>query len=113
MSLIDWVSRRKNIVHQESKGIDLAIYTINQLEGRRFVFKGMRTKYRGLSTDSLLKQLRDELESTLVSYSYTTRVKRFTDRKGIAQTHIKLIGNASMMNRYNPLDMAMYIKTET
>lgn len=113
MSLIDWVNRRKNIVQQESKGIDLAIYTINQLEGRRFVFRGLRKKYRGLSADSLLKQLREELESMLVLYNYTTKVKTFTDRKGAAQARIKLIGNASMMNRYNPLDMTMYIKTET
>jgi hypothetical protein len=112
MSIVDWIKKRKNIVKQESKGIDLAVYIINQFDGRKFTLRGLRKKYKGLSADMLLKLLREELESMLILYSYTTEVKTFTDKKGIPHAQIKLIGNASMMSRYNPLDITLRIATE-
>jgi len=112
MSLIDLIKRRKNVVNEEGKGIDLAVYIIKKFENRRFDFKGLRKKYYGLSADSLLKRLREEMDSMLMLYSYTTKMKRFTDKNGIAQVRISMIGSASAMNRYNIFDVELKIKSE-
>ena len=112
MSLTDLIKRRKNIVNQESDGINLAIYLINEFEDRTFTFKGLKNKYFGLSRENLLKLIQEELDNMLILYHYTTRAKKYTDRKGVPQVEIKLIGKASTMNRYNPLDIELNIKTE-
>ena len=112
-TVINWLLGRKRIVNQESKGIDLAIYLINEFKDRTFTFKGLKNKYFGISGDELLKLIQDELESMIVLYSYTTRAKTYTDRKGVSQLKIRLIGKVSMMHRYNPLDIKLDIKTET
>jgi len=112
MFLTDLIKRRKNIVNQESKGIDLAIYLINEFKDRTFTFKGLKNKYFGIKGEELLKLIHEELESMIVLYSYTTRAKTYTDRKGVSQVKIRLIGKVSMMHRYNPLDIELDLKTE-
>ncbi len=112
MSLIDVIKRRKNIVNQESEGINLAIYLINEFQDRTFTFKGLKSRYFGLKDENLLELIQDELDSMFILYRYTTRVKKYTDRKGVPQAIIRLIGKASMRDGYNPLDIAMVIKTE-
>ena len=112
-TVINWLLGRKRIVNQESKGIDLAIYLINEYKDRTFTFKGLKNKYFGIRGEELLKLIQDELESMIVLYSYTTRAKTYTDRKGVSQLKIRLIGKVSMMHRYNPLDIKLDIKTET
>jgi len=112
MSLIDVVRRRKNVVNQESEGINLAIYLINEFQGRTFTFKGLKNRYLGLDGEKLLDRIQEELDSMLILYRYTTRVKKYTDRKGVPQVEMKLVGKANTMNRYNPLDIELYIKTE-
>jgi len=112
MSLIDRIKRRKNITYQESDGINLAIDFINQFEGRTFTFKGSKNKYFGLGRESLLERIQEELDSMLILYRYTTRIKKYTDRKGFLQVEIKLVGKANTMNRYNPLDIELDVKTE-
>jgi len=112
MFLTDLIKRRKNIVYQESKGINLAIYFINKFEDRTFTFKGLENKYFGLSGENLLKRIQDELDSMLILYNYTTKVKTYTDRKGVSQVKMRLIGKASMRSGYNPLDIALDITTE-
>lgn len=112
MSLIDAIKRRKNIVYRENEGINLAIYLINEFKDRTFAFKGLKNRYFGLSGEDLLRLIQDELDSMLILYRYTTKIKTYTDRKGIPQVEIKLAGKASTMNRYNPLDVELDIKTE-
>ena len=112
MFLTDLIKRRKNIVNQESKGINLAIYLINEFKDRTFTFKGLKNKYFGIKGEELLKLIQEELESMIVLYSYTTRAKTYTDRKGVSQVKIRLIGKVSMMHRYNPLDIKLDITTE-
>jgi hypothetical protein len=111
MSIIDLIKGRKNITYQESEGIDLAIYLINEFQGRTFTFTGLKNKYFGLSKESLLKRIQEELDSMLILYRYTTRIKKYTDRKGFPQVEIKLVGKVNSMNRYNLLDIEMKIKT--
>jgi len=112
VSLTDFIKRRTHIVNQESEGINLAIYLINEFQDRTFTFKGLRSNYFGLSGENLLKLVQEELDSMLILYRYTTRAKKYTDRKGVPQVKIKLVGKASTMDRYNPLDIAMDITTE-
>lgn len=112
MFVIDLIKRRKNIVNRESKGINLAIYLINEFKDRTFTFKGLQNKYSGIKGEELLELIQEELESMIVLYNYTTRAKTYTDRKGISQLEISLIGKVSMMHRYNPLDIKMDVTTE-
>lgn len=112
MSLSDLLKRRKNIVFQESKGLDLAIYTINEFEDRRFSFRGLRCKHSGVNGEELLKLLQKEIDSTLIVYRYMTKVKKYMDQKGTPQIQIKIIGKASMMSRYNLLDIKLKIITD-
>ncbi len=111
-TVIDWLLGRKRIVNQESKGIDLAIYLINEFKDRTFTFKGLKKKYFGIRGEELLKLIQEELESMIVLYNYTTRAKTYTDKKGVSQVKIRLIGKVSMMHRYNPLDIELDLKTE-
>lgn len=113
MTPIDWLTGRKNIVNQESTGINLAIQTINEFENRKFTFKSVKNKYFGVSGQELQKLIREELKNMLIQYRYTTRIKKYTNRKGIPQIKIKLAGKASMMNRYNPFDIKLSIRTES
>ena len=112
MSLTDLIKRKKNVVNQESEGINLAIYLINEFQDRTFTFKGLKNKYFGLRGEDLLKLIQEELDSMLILYRYTTKVKKYTDIKGVPQVEIKLAGKASTMNRYNPLDIELDLKTE-
>ena len=106
------MKRRTHIVNQENEGMNLAIYLINELQDRTFTFKGVKDKYFGLSGENLLKRIQEELDSMFILYRYTTRVKTFTDRKGVSQVKIRLIGKASMRSGYNPLDIELDITTE-
>ena len=112
MFLTDFIKKRKNVVYQESDGINLAIYLINEFKNRRFIFKGVKNKSFGVSGEELLKLLQEETDSMLILYRYITKAKKYTDRKGVSQMEMKLIGKASMMNRYNPLDIELNIMTE-
>ena len=113
MSLTDLIKRRKDIDIQEGEGVDLAIYLINEFKGRRFTFIGFKKKYSGVNGEDLLELLQREVNSTLLVYRYTTKIKKYIDRKGISQMQIRLMGKASMMSRYNILDTELNIKTET
>jgi len=111
-NFIDWLVGRRRIEHKEGIGLSLAIYFINKFKDRAFTFKGLKNKYFGIRGEELLKLIQEELDSMLVLYRYTTRVKTYTDRKGVSQVKIKLIGRASTMDRYNPLDIELSINTE-
>ena len=112
MSLTDLIKRRKNVVYQESEGLNLAIYSINEFKDRRFTFRGFKNKYSGINGEELQNLLEKETGSTLIVYRYKTKVKKYTDRKGVSQMQIRLIGKASMMSRYNPFDIELFITTE-
>ena len=112
MTFIDLIKRRKNVTYQESEGLNLAVYSINEFKERRFTFKGFKNKYSGINGDQLQKLLEKETGSTLIVYRYKTKVKKYTDRKGVSQMQIRIIGKASMMSRYNPFDMELNIRTE-
>lgn len=111
MSLIDFLKRRKYVVCQESEGLNLAVCTIKELEGRRFRFKGLYKKYLGIEGEKLLELLQAEIDSMLILYRYTTQVKKYTDHKGHYQISIGILGKTGMRDKYNPLDIKLVIRT--
>ncbi len=110
--MIDLITKRKNITHQKSEGLNLTIYLINEHRDRTFRFKGLKNKQSNVRGEELLALLQDEIQSTLILYRYITKVKTYTDRKGIFQMEISLLGKASMMSRYNPMDIEIKIKMQ-
>jgi len=112
MSLIDFIKKRKDVTYEESEGINLAVFLISEYKDRKFSFKGFNNKYSGVSGQDILKLLQDEMDSLLILYRYSTKVKKYTDKNGISHLNIKLLGRAGTMHRYNPLDIEINIKTE-
>ena len=112
-NLVDWLAGKKSVKYSQGEGLNLAVCSIDEFKDRKFTLRGLKNKYSGISRDELLKLLQEEIDSMLVLYKYITRVKNYTDRKGVPQVKIRLIGKASAMNRYNPLDIKMDITTET
>ena len=82
------------------------------LKIENFLLEDLKKKYSGINGDQLQNLLEKETGSTLIVYRYKTKVKKYTDRRGVSQMQIRLIGKASMMSRYNPFDMELYITTE-
>jgi hypothetical protein len=113
MSLVDILKGRRNVVNEKSVGLNLTTEYINRFENRTFTLRGLKIRYRGLRREKLLKLIQEELDSMLILYRYTTKVKTYTDRKGISQVQIRLIGEASAMDRYNPLNIELDVATET
>jgi hypothetical protein len=112
-TLIDWLTGKRSVGYSKGEGLNLAIHLINEFKDRRFTFRGLKNKYSGISGEELLKLIQEEIDSMLVLYRYITSAKKYTDRKGVSQVEIRLIGKASSMNRYNPLDIKLDITTET
>jgi len=112
MSLVDSLKGRKNVTLQENDGINSAIHLINEFRDRTFTFKGLKKKYSKLDGTDLLKRIQEEMDSMLILYRYTTKIKTYIDKRGITQAEIRLLGKASTMSRYNPLDVELFVKTE-
>ena len=66
MFLTDLIKRRKNIVNQESQGINLALYLINEFKDRTFTFKGIKNKYFGIRREEFIKLIQEELENMII-----------------------------------------------
>jgi len=112
VSLIDFIKRRTHVVNQEREGTNLTVYLINEFQDRTFSFKGLRGRYFGVKSEDLLNLIQEEIDNLFILYRYTTKAKRYTNRKGVPQMTIRLVGKASMRSGYNPLDIVLVIKTE-
>lgn len=112
MSIIDILRGRKNITYEQGQGIHLLTRYINQYEGRRFRFKGLKRIYSGLSPEELLIRTQEEMDNMMILYRYMTTVKQYVDHKGISHCNIRIIGKAGMLSRYNMLDIELHIRTE-
>jgi hypothetical protein len=112
MSIIDFIKKRKDVTYEESEGINLAVFLINEFKERKFSFKGLNNNYSGVTGRDLLKLLQEEMDGMLILYRYSTKVKKYTDKNGIPHLNIKLLGRAGTMHRYNPLDIEMNITTD-
>ena len=109
-NLIDWLAGRKCIEHKQGQGLSLAIQTIEEFGGRTFKCAETTPKTSSIYTEEILKLIQEELPSY---YDYTTRVRKYVDRKGIPQVEIEIVGRIGISKRYNPLDKTFHIATET
>jgi hypothetical protein len=109
-TIIDWLAGRKHIERAKEPGISLAIQTIEEFTERTFSCPETTPKTSGIRRQEILKLIKEELPSY---YNYTTRVKKYVDRRGTPQAEIELIGSLSVLERYNPFNRRFHIGTET
>ena len=109
-TIIDWLAGRKYVEHKEGQGLDLAVQTIEEFAGRTFRCPKTAPRTSGIHSEDILKLIQEELPPY---YDYTTRVKKYVNRKGTSQAEIEIVGSLSALKRYNPLDTTFYITTET
>jgi hypothetical protein len=82
-------------------------------KGRTFKVRGRGIRTLHVPADEVARFVQEELPGY---YTYTTRVRTYTDRHEIRQAHVEIkgwIGLSRRMNRYNPFDWTCIIKTET
>jgi len=111
--LIDWFTGRTSVERCEGDGLDLAIRTIKGLVERTFRCRKAAPKTSDIHYEEILEFIQEGLPQY---YSYTTRVKTYEDRNGVPQAEIRIAGTMGLsrrMNKYNPLDIALSIRTET
>lgn len=108
-TIIDWLAGRKNIEKAKAPGTSLAIQTIEEFHGRTFSCPETTPKTSGIQREEILVLIKEELPSY---YGYTTRIKKFVDRRGILQAKIELVGSLSVLERYNPFNRIFHITTE-
>ena len=108
-TLTDWLAGRNHIKYKERVGLSLAIQTIEEFSGRTFKCAETTPKTSGIYTEEILELIKEELPSY---YDYTTRVRKYVDRKGIPQVEIEIVGRIGISKRYNPLDKTFHITTE-
>ena len=108
--IIDWLAGRRRIEFKEGAGLSLAIQTIEEFAGRTFACPETTPKTSGIYSDEILESIQEELPSY---YDYTTKVKKYIDRKGIPQVEMEIIARTGISKRYNPLDRTFHVATET
>lgn len=112
MDLFDWLTGRSSVKHKQADGVSLALQTVEKFEGRTFRIRGLGMRHSNIPDTEIIRFIRKELPGY---YTYTTKVKTYTDRKDIQQVHIQIKGTVSItreLSRYNPLDRTFTIKTE-
>jgi len=72
----------------------------------------LESKHTGVDGYEITRFIQKELPSY---YTYTTKVKRYFDRRGIHHAKVEIVGNIEVtraVNRYNPLNKTFRITTE-
>jgi len=90
MSLLAWLTGKKEVKCREDKGIDIASKILNEFEGRTFTVKNGIHLYRAVSTMDLSTYIQTKLPEY---YNYETELTTYTDRIGKQQVHIILKGH--------------------
>lgn len=111
-NLIDWLAGKKSVECSEGEGLNLAIQTVEEFEGRTFRCRDKKSRYSGISSEEIRRFIQEELPDY---YNYTTKIKKYIDRKRIPQAEIEIMGNiglSTQLNRYNPLNRTFHIMTE-
>lgn len=109
-TIIDWLAGRKHIEKTKGPGTSLVIQTIEEFQGRTFSCPETTPKTSGIQREEILELIKEELPSY---YDYTTRVKKYVDRRGTLQAKIEIVGSLSVLERYNPFNRRFHIGTET
>ena len=109
-TIIDWLAGRKHIEKTKGPGTSLAIQTIEEFPGRTFKCLETKPKTSGIHREEILELIKEELPGY---YDYTTRIKKYVDKRGVPQAEIEIVGSLSVLERYNPFDRTFHITTES
>lgn len=112
-SFLDWIKRRSDVEQKQADSIGLAIQTVEKFKDRTFKFKGPGMKHSNIPSEEVVRFIHEELPRY---YDYRTQVTTFYDRDNTNQANIKIEGTIGIRGpsaRYNPLDRAFIIKTES
>ncbi len=100
------------MTHAESQGLAGALETVADFKGRQFKVRGHGLRASHVPDEEVNRFLREELPD---HYTYTTWVATHVDRRNVRHARLEIKGSMGLsrqMNRYNPLDMTVTIKTE-
>ena len=109
IDLFGWLKGRLAAEYNESGGVNIALQTIERFKDRTFKFKAAGMKHRNMPAKEIMRFIKEELPAY---YTYTTKIKTFTDINRTEQAHIVIKGTLGITGRYNPLDRSFTIKTE-
>jgi len=112
MSLVDHIRGYRSVEHRDSDNLRLALETVERFKGRSFTFKGAGMKASGVPDEEVIRFVEEELPDY---YTYSTKVKTYSDRHKTPHVCIEIKGTMSLskeLNRYNPFDVTCTVKTE-
>jgi hypothetical protein len=112
MFLLDRLKRHGTIDEIQSDGLSAAIEAVRQFDQRTFRVKGRGIRASHVVYEEVSRFLDEEFPGY---YTYTTKVQIYEDRHDVRHARIEIKGWSGLsqrMNRYNPFDMTVTIRTE-
>lgn len=112
MFLLDRLKRHGAIDEIQSDGLSAAIEAVKQFDQRTFRVKGQGIRASHVPYEEVLRFLDEEFPGY---YTYTTKVQIYKGRHDARHARIDIKGWSGLsqrMNRYNPFDMTITIRTE-
>jgi len=112
MFLLDRLKKRGTLEEMQSDGLSAAVDAVKQFDQRTFRVKGRGIRASHVSHEEVSRFLDEEFPGY---YTYTTKVQTYEDRHDVRHARIDIKGWSGLsqrMNRYNPFDMTITIRTE-
>ena len=112
MFVLDRFRKHDAIEEMKSDGLSAAIRTVEQFDQRTFRVKGKGIRASHVPHEEVSRFLDEEFPGY---YTYTTKVQTYRDRHDVRHARIDIKGWSGLsqrMNRYNPLDITITIRTE-
>ncbi len=111
MKMIDWLLGRKTVYEKDVHGIQDALAMIDDFPDAVFTLEDRSSIYRFLSHQRVKEYLHNQLPDY---YDYETHIRIVINRKNLKKLHLRLkghIGLSTELQRYNPMDLTVRIKT--
>ena len=112
MFLLDRLKRHGAVDEIQSDGLSAAMDTIKQFGQRTFRVRGRGIRASHVAYEEMSRFLDEEFPGY---YTYTTKVQTYKDRHDARHARIDIKGWSGLtqrMNRYNPFDITVTIRTE-
>ncbi len=112
MFFLERWKRHGVIAETRSDGLSAALETVKQFDQRTFRVKGGGIRASHVPYEEVSRFLDEEFPDY---YSYTTKVQTYEDQHDIRHSRIEIKGWSGLsqrMNRYNPFDITVTIRTE-
>jgi len=112
MFLLDRLKRHGAIDETQSDGLSAAIKAVKQFDQRTFRVRGRGIRASHVPYEEVSRFLDEEFPGY---YTYKTKVQTYKGRHDACHARIDIKGSSGLsqrMNRYNPFDMTITIRTE-